>query len=166
MLATIGYERAELKYFIGTLQKAKIELLVDVRDRAQSRRKGFSKTALAEALASAGIEYVHFRSLGDPKEGREAARAGQMQKFKKIYAGVLKTKEAKDALAEVTELAVSQSICLMCYERDHRECHRKIVADHLERVLDVNAQHLGVQQIEPKYEQTRRVLHNYQSAAA
>jgi uncharacterized protein (DUF488 family) len=166
MLATIGYEKADLEDFIGTLQKAGVEVLVDVRDRAQSRRRGFSKTALSERLNLAGIEYRHFRNLGDPKEGREAARAGNMKLFRKIYAAVMKTEDAKQAIAEVVAITRSNRICLMCYERDYKECHRKIVSDHLECILGSKTIHLGVQPIEPVYKQTGRVLHLGESAAA
>jgi uncharacterized protein (DUF488 family) len=73
MLATIGYERSSLADFVATLVHSEIEILIDIRDRAQSRMRGFSKSALSEALKEAGIGYVHFRQLGDPKEGRDAA---------------------------------------------------------------------------------------------
>ena len=52
-LATIGYERAAMEDFLAALGLARVRVLVDVRAVAASRRKGFSKTALAEALAAA-----------------------------------------------------------------------------------------------------------------
>ena len=42
-----------------------------------SRRPGFAKRALSEALAGAGIGYGHVRALGTPPEGRAAAKAGR-----------------------------------------------------------------------------------------
>jgi uncharacterized protein (DUF488 family) len=73
-LFTIGYEGASLSDFIVTLQNSGVERLLDVREVAQSRRPGFSKTALSTALAEADIGYTHLRQLGDPKAGRDAAR--------------------------------------------------------------------------------------------
>lgn len=144
MLATIGYESASLEDFITTLGLGGVEILIDIRDRAQSRRKGFSKSALSEALAESGIDYVHYRELGDPKEGREAARDGRFEDFRKIFSKVMATKEAQDALSAIEEMAKEKRVCLMCYERDQRTCHRKIVADHLEAVLECRTNHLGV----------------------
>ncbi|SEM69999.1 DUF488 domain-containing protein [Nonomuraea pusilla] len=46
------------------------ELLVDVRLTPISRKRGFSKTALATALAAAGIACRHMRALGNPKWNR------------------------------------------------------------------------------------------------
>jgi len=144
MLTTIGYERASLADFIATLAHAKIEILVDIRDRAQSRIRGFSKSALSEALKEAGINYLHFRQLGDPKEGRDAARQGRYDLFREIFREVMSTTSAKSALSEVQELATRKNICLMCYERDYNLCHRKIVSEYLERVLSCKTTHLGV----------------------
>lgn len=144
MLATIGYEKSTPEDFIATLGGLEIEVLIDIRERAQSRRRGFSKKALALALERAGIEYIHIPALGDPKEGREAARSGRMELFKKIFSNVLSGGPAQEALAYVEELAKHKRICLMCYERNHHDCHRKIVSDQLEKNLDVEIQHLGV----------------------
>ncbi|MDD9910334.1 MAG: DUF488 domain-containing protein [Ahrensia sp.] len=166
MFATIGYEKCSLDDFVATLVDRKIEVLVDIRDRAQSRRRGFSKTALAEAVGDAGIDYIHIKALGDPKEGREAARAGLMDKFRKIFIAVLSEETAQNALSEVESLAKEKKICLMCYERDHHVCHRKIVSDHLERALGCKAIHLGVPTNAAEEFAKGRVFHTRESAAA
>lgn len=166
MISTIGYEKSELEHFVGTLQNAQIDVLVDIRERAQSRRKGFSKTALSERLEEAGIRYIHFRELGDPKPGREAARQGNMSEFRRIFDLVLKSEAAQNALQVLESLSKTQSICLMCYERNYKECHRKIVSDSLDRRLGSKTRHLGVQEIEPTSQQSRRMLHSRESAAA
>ena len=46
-LFTIGYEKARLVDVIAALKGAGVETLIDVRDRPQSRRPGFSKNQLA-----------------------------------------------------------------------------------------------------------------------
>ncbi len=166
MLSTIGYENASLSDFVQSLRSSGVELLVDIRKRAQSRRKGFSKTALSDALEQAGIEYVHFRVLGDPKDGREAARSGNMALFRAIYRSVLQSPSAQNAIAEIAALSKHKHLCLMCYEQDHLECHRKMVADCLERMLGRKFCHLRVLRSEKIDGQKGRMLHRHQSAAA
>lgn len=166
MLATIGYEGARPDDFVSTLQLVDIQMVVDIRDRAQSRRPGFSKSALRDSLEQNGIGYVHLRELGDPKEGREAARSGDLAKFRKVYADVLETKEAIAALDEIAELARRLNVCLLCYERDHLECHRKIVADRLESVVGSKVRHLGVQTHVAISKQHGRVRHAGEGASA
>lgn len=165
MLATIGYERSTLADFIATLRLAGTSVLVDIRDRAQSRRPGFSKTSLSGALSKAGIAYLHLRELGDPAEGRAAARNGQKQLFQAIFGEVMRTAAAAEALHKIEQLTRSGSVCLMCFERDYHECHRKIVADALEERLGVKAKHLGVSFGAANASGKRRVLHPDQSSA-
>lgn len=166
MLATIGYERSTLADFIATLQLGNIDTLVDVRERAQSRRPGFSKKALEAALQDAGIEYLHLPELGDPKEGRDAARAGDMARFRQVYYEVISTSVANEALSGLAKLAREKKVCLMCFERDQRDCHRKIVAEKLEVRLGIKASHWGVRVGAAHAGRDGRVLHSNQSAAA
>jgi uncharacterized protein (DUF488 family) len=165
MLATIGYERATLADFIATLRFSKVHILVDVRERAQSRRPGFSKKALSLALEEVGIEYIHFPELGDPKEGREAARAGNMSLFLSIYRNAIATPEAKIALTKIEKLVAEKTICLMCFERSQNDCHRKIVAEKIETRLGIKASHWGVIAGASNGSNERRMLYSHQSAA-
>lgn len=128
---TIGYAGASIDGVLAALRAAGVEALADVRAVAASRNRPFSKTALSEALAGAGIAYHHFRGLGTPKAGREAARHGDRDTFTRIYAEQMETPEAQDALARLRALAAAQPTCLMCMESDPDVCHRSMVADRL-----------------------------------
>jgi uncharacterized protein (DUF488 family) len=166
MLATIGYERSTLEDFVATLQSGNVDTLVDVRERAQSRRPGFSKKSLEAALQQVGIAYLHLPQLGDPKEGRDAARSGDMMRFRDVYQEVISKPAAEEALSLLEKLASEKKICLMCFERDQRDCHRKIVADNLEKRLQIKASHWGVRVGAAHASRSRRVLHSDQGAAA
>ena len=74
ILSTIGYEAATLPEVVGKLRAAGVEVVVDIRAVAASRRAGFSKTMLRASLEAEDIAYEHLRGLGTPKPGREAAR--------------------------------------------------------------------------------------------
>lgn len=127
-IATIGYEGASLGAFIAALQAARIDTLIDVREVALSRKKGFSKTQLAETLDAHGIRYVHLRGLGDPKDGRDAARAGDYARFRKVFGAHMRTARAQEELAMAASIVGAARACLMCYEADDTHCHRRIVA--------------------------------------
>jgi uncharacterized protein (DUF488 family) len=129
---TIGYEGAELDRFLTTLQDAGVATLADVRAVALSRKRGFSKSALRDALAQRHLGYEHFIRLGTPKEGRQAARAGDAALMQRIYCDeVLATPEAQASFEQLENLARQQPICLLCFERDPATCHRRILAEHL-----------------------------------
>ena len=130
-LRTIGYEAATQGAVIACLQRAGVELLIDVRAVASSRRAGFSKTLLAASLAEAGIDYVHLRALGTPKAGRQAVRAGRVAEMRAIYEAHLAEPEAQLQLAEALDIARERPAALLCYEADPAHCHRRIVAQRL-----------------------------------
>ena len=101
VLSTIGYEQATQAAVIEKLKSAGVEVLIDVRAVAASRRAGFSKTILANSLAEHGIDYVHLRALGTPKAGREAARHGRIDEMHTIFEQQLELPEAQLQLAEL-----------------------------------------------------------------
>jgi len=129
-LFTIGYEQAKPTAVMRELKQAKIDLVVDTRAVAASRRPGFSKRQLAAALAEEGIGYVHLQKLGTPAEGRQAARAGDYDRLWKIYDKHMQQAESQQALGELLALIKSKKrIALLCYCRDPKTCHRsRIVA--------------------------------------
>jgi uncharacterized protein (DUF488 family) len=129
---TIGYERAAQGDVLAAMAAAGVTLLVEVRDRPQSRRAGFSKRQLAASAAASGIGYRHLKALGTPAEGREAHRTGDQDRFWAIVETQLARPEALAALEDLAGLATAQRVCLLCYEADWRHCHRAAVAARLE----------------------------------
>lgn len=143
-LLTIGYEGSDIADFIAVLASLKVQVLCDVRDVTASRKRGFSKNPLSEALAAAGISYRHFKGLGDPKEGRLAARSGDFVEFRRVFGQHLASEPAQSALEDLNKLAMTERACLMCFERDPKECHRSIVADALSSKVGYSIRHVGV----------------------
>jgi uncharacterized protein (DUF488 family) len=147
-LFTIGYEQTPARAVLDELAQAGVKLLVDVRAVASSRRPGFSKNQLAAGLDERGIAYLHLRGLGTPKDGREAARSGQFELLHKIYAKHLKTTQAQEQLDELSALVrKSGPVCILCYERDHRHCHRQWIAQIIEDRDGVKIENLVAPQL-------------------
>ena len=143
VLYTIGYQATTVPDFLATLTDAGVELLVDVRRVAMSRRPGFAKSSLRANLAEAGIEYLHLRAVGTPAEGRAAAHAGHHEKMKRIFLDHLETEEAQNGLAELQQLLQSpRPLCIMCFEHDPTHCHRTFVADALSQRMKLRVVHL------------------------
>jgi len=146
-LFTIGYEQTPAKAVLDELEQAGVKLLVDVRAVASSRRPGFSKNQLAAGLDERGISYLHLRGLGTPKDGREAARSGKLDLLHKIYAKHLKSSQAIEEMDELAALVKkSGPVCILCYERDHRECHRQWIAEIIEERDGVKVENLAAKQ--------------------
>ncbi|RJF73323.1 DUF488 domain-containing protein [Deinococcus cavernae] len=127
---TIGYEDAHLHEFLHTLTQAGVKLVVDTRERAQSRRQGYSKTALTEALKEQGIGYRHLRALGTPPGIRKTYKLDH--DFQALKAGyTLHLATQGDTLHDLAQLAAAQPVALLCYEHEPGECHRSLITGRL-----------------------------------
>lgn len=142
-LFTIGYEHHRTPDSLAaTLRRAGVERLVDVRELPLSRRRGFSKTALAERLADEGIVYAHERALGNPKPYRDLYKAGRQPEGERGYRAHIRngSSGAVDALAD--SLAEART-AIMCVEHDHATCHRALLVDELRRrIPHLRVEHL------------------------
>ena len=129
-LCTIGYEGSSPAAWLDTLRAHSVQVVVDVRDLPLSRRRGFSKSALQESLGESGLEYVHVRALGNPKELRQALKTGlPFDDFARTFTALLDDRD--DALDLVAALSLDKRVCLLCFEEDPAHCHRSLVADRL-----------------------------------
>lgn len=141
-LFTIGYAGVGVDDVVRTLRASNVEVLIDVRDAPFSRKRDFSKKALAAHLERAGLRYCHLKALGNPKAGRDAARAGDMALYRRLFSEHLESEPARDALAAAADLTRQASACLMCLERDPAQCHRLIVAERIAARTSQTIRHL------------------------
>lgn len=124
---TIGYEAATVDEFLSALTRAGVEQVADVRAIAASRRPGFAKTSLAANLKEAGIGYRHFRDLGTPKPGRDAAKKGDRVTLERVYASQLMLPQAQAEGEALKAFAAERPTALLCFERDPAMCHRTLL---------------------------------------
>lgn len=129
-ICTIGYEGRNCDEFIELLRKEKISLLIDIRENTNSRKKGFSKKALAESLRNKGIEYKHLAELGTPKHIRLAYKnSGNIEDLLNGYTNYLN--ENPEYINNLLEEIGDKDACLMCFERLPINCHRFVIAEYL-----------------------------------
>jgi uncharacterized protein (DUF488 family) len=129
---TIGYEGRTLDQLVADLRAAGVGQVIDVRELPLSRKRGFSKSALAAALRAAGIEYVSERRVGAPRQARHRLReGGAWAPFANAYLAHLDGQQ--DAVLAVEALARAHPTALLCYERDGLACHRGLLAGRLAR---------------------------------
>jgi uncharacterized protein (DUF488 family) len=127
---TVGYEGRTPDELVAVLRANGIRRLVDVRELPMSRKKGFSKSALAARLEAEGIAYTGMRRLGAPREARHRLRdTGDWESFAPVYQAHLD--EAPDAVADCAALAKTEPVALLCFERDAKDCHRGLLAERL-----------------------------------
>jgi uncharacterized protein (DUF488 family) len=130
MLLTVGYEGRTAEDLVSAVADAGVDVLADVRLTPLSRKPGLSKRKLAAALTEAGVEYVHFPALGNPRDNREGFRQGDPRSLERFKA-VLSGPQAQSALAELRHRIQTERVALLCFEREPVCCHRQLVSDDL-----------------------------------
>ena len=145
-IGSIGYERYADQYdFVQCLLRADVGRLIDVRQLPMSRRRGYGKTALGDAMRAAEIEYVHMRPLGNPKAFRDLYKSGRVQEGRELYERHL-LGEQLWALHDLADLLTDHKrSALMCVEDDPAVCHRTVIIDAMRDELDLKLEiaHLG-----------------------
>ncbi|GAB4059567.1 DUF488 domain-containing protein [Uliginosibacterium sediminicola] len=140
-ILTIGYEGLDIDTFMSLLVEHGVETVVDIRELPLSRKPGFSKKALANALNLSGLEYVHMVELGCPKPVRDRYRVDG--NWKHYTDGFLKHLKAQGtAVTELSDLASATNCVLLCYEADFNFCHRSMVANAVRDFCGLDVKHI------------------------
>ncbi len=148
-ILTIGYEGATLEDLVATLKQMDVDLLLDVRELPISRRKGFAKNALREGLESAGIDYQHEKALGSPKDIRHRLRDDN--DYDRYFSDFGSYIDSQEELMKELADTLPDTVVLLCFERDHKICHRSVVAARMGEIVGVKPRHIGVKKNAAKY---------------
>jgi uncharacterized protein (DUF488 family) len=145
-IATIGVYGFDRETFLATLGRAKVDLLLDVRQRRGVRGREYAwanARRLQAALEEAGIAYSHLPELAPTAELREAqyredARLGEGKRSRSHLAREYAERYTTEILDPVDLEPIVNWIgtgraALMCVERDPEACHRSLIAARLRR---------------------------------
>jgi uncharacterized protein (DUF488 family) len=117
---TIGHGNRSIEETLELLKEHGIQVLVDVRRFPTSKVEHFKKEHLEELLCKREIEYVWLgNELGGYRQGG--------------YKKHMRTKLFREGISRLIELAESRRVCIMCKEVDPKYCHRRFIAEYLER---------------------------------
>jgi uncharacterized protein (DUF488 family) len=139
-LFTIGYEKRTISDYITLLKRSGVTLLADVRDHPHSRFKpDFGKARLSVSLPKAGIHYIHVEAAGNPKSIRMTADSleDSLKQYKKYL-----TKNVQGVDELETLIKANSAVCLACYERQFKDCHRQHLVEALAKRMDLEIVHL------------------------
>jgi len=121
---TCGYQGRSVDAFFNLLLTRGIEVVLDVRRNAISRKYGFSGRRLAELCGKLGLKYQHLPSLGIPSS--ERAGLSDLASYQRLLDWYERT-VLPDRTAQVNALAhlmSQQPAVLVCVERHADCCHR------------------------------------------
>jgi uncharacterized protein (DUF488 family) len=155
-VATIGVYGWTLERFLDALRDARLELVVDVRQRRGVRGREYAwanAQRLQAALAGAGIRYSHHGELAPTTElrhvqYREDDRLGVAKRSRTELAPEYVARYVAEILDQVdldplvAELPADGAAALLCVEREPEACHRSLVAERLADEHGVTVVHL------------------------
>ncbi|MEO6020707.1 MAG: DUF488 domain-containing protein [Knoellia sp.] len=132
---TIGHWTCPIPDFLAPLDEHHIELLVDVRAHPGSRRNPqFGTDAMAEWMPDNGIDYTWMSELGGRRPRQdvdpEVNQGWQNVSFKN-YADYTLTGAYRSAIEELTTIARTRRVAIMCGEPMPWRCHRLLIANTL-----------------------------------
>jgi uncharacterized protein (DUF488 family) len=144
-VATVGVYDSSLDDFLGKLQRHRVAMVVDIRQRRGVRGREYAwanSLRLQAALEQAGIQYRHLPELAPTTELRQLQyREDDRLKVGKRSRVELSPEYRRRYLTEVLHHvdlgAVLESLpdettsALLCVERDAPACHRSLIAAHL-----------------------------------
>jgi uncharacterized protein (DUF488 family) len=144
---TIGHSTLPIESLLDALAAHGITLLVDVRRFPGSRRHPqFNRDALAQSLASRGIDYAHYEALGGRRRPRADSHntAWRNDSFRG-YADYMEAPAFAGAIEALLRQAASRRVAIMCAEMLWWQCHRGLIADYLKarhhEVTHIGAHH-------------------------
>jgi len=133
---TIGFTRTTAEAFFSRLQKAGVRRVVDVRLNNTGQLAGFTRRDdLAFFLRTIGaMDYVHKPMLAPTQEMLRAYRDGKKswEDYAKAFLLLLTERQIEKTLRD----DIRTGDCLLCSEATPDQCHRRIVAEHLQKHWD------------------------------
>ena len=135
-LFTIGFKGKRAEMFFSMLNAADIKTLIDVRLHNQSQLAGYTKRDdLSFFLRKlCGCQYRHEPLLAPSKEIFQNYRDKKMtwDQYKVQFPALLEQRKAYNIIS-LTEL---DRACLLCSEIKPGQCHRRLVAEYLQKFFD------------------------------
>ena len=155
-VVTVGVYGFDQAAFLAALARARVTVLLDVRQRRGVRGSEYAwanSGRLQAALAEAGIEYRHLKELAPTTELRqlqyaEDDRLGVGKRSRVELAPDYRERYTHEILDEVDLEPIVASMpehgatALLCVERDAEACHRSLVAERMATEHGVSVRHL------------------------
>jgi uncharacterized protein (DUF488 family) len=140
---TIGFTNKKAEKFFKNLRKSGVKRVIDVRLNNVSQLAGFSKKDDLQYFlrAIADIDYVHVPDLAPTQELLDAYKKqkGDWSVYEKQFLELMERRHIETSL---TKDLMDQG-CLLCSEHEPHHCHRRLVAEYLQRHWpDVSIEHL------------------------
>jgi uncharacterized protein (DUF488 family) len=144
-IATIGFAKKSLENFLELLRNEKVSCLIDTRLNNTSQLSGFAKKRDLEYILErfANIKYIHRVDLAPTKDILSDFKSNNItwDEYREKYLHLLKKREIEKDINQL--FAENETICFLCSEHKHHNCHRSLLAEYIKVYKDdINIVHL------------------------
>jgi len=139
---TIGFTKHTSEEFFEKLKSAGVKRVIDIRINKTSQLAAFAKGSDLPYLlkVTGGIGYLSHSELAPTKELLKSYRSKEItwEEFEEKY-----KKQIEDSKA-ILGLNKSdfEDACLLCSEETAEKCHRRLLAEELAKIWDLEIIHL------------------------
>jgi uncharacterized protein (DUF488 family) len=142
-LYTIGFTKKSAEHFFETLRRSGAKRLVDVRLNNVSQLAGFAKKQDLSYFVGTicGMDYQHSPNLAPTQEMLDEykKRRGGWDDYERRFLALMAERRIEESIPR-DQMA---DACLLCSEDKPHQCHRRLVAEYLQRAWgDVTLHHL------------------------
>lgn len=140
---TVGFEQVPAKDFFETLRSSPAVRLIDARLNPNPEDGGYARGGdLAYLLGElCGMSYHHVPALAPTKQmvSEVLDRGGPWEAYEKSFLRLMRER----CVEETVKRDLLDDAVVMCLERSADQCHRRLVAEYLQRAWpDVIIHHL------------------------
>ncbi len=133
---TIGFTKRNAEQFFTKLQKNSVKRIVDVRLKNTSQLAGFAKSDDLKYFlnAIARIDYVHRPDLAPTNELLKGFKSKDISwdQYSEQYLALAQERKIDESLDDW----LHDGDCLMCSERIPTHCHRKLLAEFIQKHME------------------------------
>jgi uncharacterized protein (DUF488 family) len=142
-LHTVGHGTLPAEAFAALVGGAGVEHVVDIRSYPGSRHNPqFARGAMEQWLPEAGLRYSWLRALGGRRKPHaDSPHVALRNDAFRAYADHMETDEFRGGLAALLEEDLDRTV-VMCSESVWWRCHRRLLADHVVLVEELDVVHL------------------------
>lgn len=138
---TIGFTQKTARHFFNLLKEAKIDCLVDVRLNNVSQLAGYTKSTDLEYFLKEilGVSYRHSTKLAPTKEILDNFKKKKItwKEYENQYLKLINDRNIEKNFISFLPKK-SQNICLLCSESEPTYCHRRLLAEYLQKNLNID----------------------------
>lgn len=130
---TIGFTQKGARKFFSLLEGSGAKRIVDVRLNNVSQLAGFAKRDDLKFFAQevCGMGYIHIPDLAPTKNILDAYKkhAGNWRAYEEKFIDLMESRSIEKSVKP----EIIDGGCLLCSEHEPHHCHRRLVADYLNK---------------------------------